>query len=317
MQPIPAALQTLYLDLAQQAQADAPASVYVANIKGKQYLKADERHGAARITRHLGPADDDDVQRLAGRYRAGQQAAKSTRKLVQALRDAGIAAPPRNMGRVLEVLAAAHLFESGGVVLVGTVAYILYSAALGVYLPSNLMATQDVDLSIVSVAIKRRDPVDLGAILKRADPTFGPKFNRNHASNAPTTFAATDGLLVETLTNYRRGGNPVAIPELKSAAVALAYQDYLVESPERFVALYGSGVPVLAPRPARYAVHKLIVATSRPESARAKRAKDLMQAKALFEAVEPDFIQDALDDAIGRGGKWKTAVEKGLKLAGL
>lgn len=314
--PIPGALQTLYLDLLQQARADAPASVYTANIKGRQYLKADERHGAQRIIRHIGPADDEDAQRVAGRLRAQAQNAKNTRKLVQALRDAGIPSPPRNMGRVLEVLSAARLFETGGVVLVGTAAYIGYSAALGVYLPSQLMATQDVDLSIVAVAIKASAPLDLAEILKRADPTFAPRFDSSFPNAPPSQFAAGDGLLVGTITNRRRV-DPITVPQLKVSATGLAFQDYLTEGPENFVALYGAGVPVLAPRPSRYAIHKLMVAGRRPEGARAKRDKDIMQAKALFEAVPADYLQDAIDDANARGRNWRLGLAKGMKLAGL
>lgn len=313
---MPGALQTLYLDLLQQARGSAPASVYIANIKGRQYLKADERHGVQRIARHIGPADDEEAQQIAERLRAEAQHSKNTRKLVQALREAGVHGPPRNIGRVLEVLSAARLFETGGVVLVGTAAYICYSAALGFYLPTTLMTTQDVDLSIVAVAIKASAPLDLGEILKRADPTFAPRFNSDFPNAAPSQFAAGDGLLVETITNRRRL-DPVAVPQLKASATGLAFQDYLTEGPENFVALYGAGVPVLAPRPSRYAIHKLMVAGRRPEGARAKRDKDIMQARALFEAVPADYLQDAIDDANARGRSWRLDLAKGMKLAGL
>lgn len=315
LRQIPAPLQTIYFNLVQQAIHDAPASVFTRRVAGRSYFGAQERHGATRIQRQIGPADDPEAMREAKRLKAQAEAAKNARKLVSTLRRAGLAAPTPAMGRVLEVLSNAGLFEHGAVVLVGTLAYVCYSGALGVYLPPDLMATEDIDLSVVSLAVRRIEPTDLLEILKRADRSFEPIFNSGHGSKLPSKYRAANTMIVETITNLRRSGNPVDIPELKSSAVALRYQDYLIEEPERFVALHGAGVPILAPRPARYAVHKVMVAQERPEQF--KREKDWAQARALFEAVPGDLLSEALDDARARGRKWAALVESGLKQAGL
>ena len=76
-------------------------------------------------------------------------------------------------------------------------------------------------------------------------------------------------------------------------------------------------VAPIATRPSRYAIHKLMVAGRRPEGARAKRDKDIMQARALFEAVPADYLQDAIDDANARGRSWRLDLAKGMKLARL
>jgi hypothetical protein len=315
MRSIPAALQTVYLDLLQQALPRAPGTVWRQRHKGKQYLKVDERHGSIRITRHLGPADDPEVQQHAGALRAEAHQAKNNRKLVSALKRAGVPSPPQNIGRVLEVLANAHIFESGGVVLVGTAAYICYSAGLGFFLPSDLMTTQDVDLSVISLAMQNADPINLSEVLKRADPTFQPMFHLAHPTAPPAKFKSESGLLVDLLIQLRRSASPVPLPALGAAAEALPYQDYLVEDRERAIALYGSGVPVLTPRPSRFGVHKLIISSLRQEGS-AKRAKDLMQAQAVREALlarDPGAWDEAIDDARGRGKKWKQLVDKGLR----
>lgn len=315
LRQIPAPLQTIYFNLAQQAIHRAPASVFTRRVAGRTYLSAQERHGAARVQRQIGPADDPDAIREADRLKAEAQAAKNARKLVSALRRAGVSAPTPAMGRVLEVLSNAGLFESGAVVLVGTLAYACYSAPLGFYLPPDLMATEDIDLSVVSFAVRHIEQTDILAILKRADPSFEPIFNSGHSTSLPSKFRSANTMIVETITSLRRSENPIDVPELRSSATALRYQDYLVEEPERLVALYGAGVPLLAPQPARYAVHKLIVAQERSELF--KREKDLAQARALFEAAPADAISDALDDARRRGRKWATAVDRGLQLASL
>lgn len=314
LRPIPAPLQTIYFNLAQQAIHQAPASVFTRRVAGRTYFSAQERHGAVRVQRQIGPVDNPDAAREAQRLRAEAQSAKNARKLVAVLRRAGIGAPAPAMGRVLEVLSNAGLFESRAIVLVGTLAYVCYSAPLGFFLPPDLMATEDVDLSVVSLAVRHIEPCDLLAILKRADPSFEPIFNSGHGSSLPSKFRSASTLIVEAITHQRRSENPIEIPELRSSATALRYQDYLVEEPERLVALYGAGVPVLAPQPARYAVHKLIVAQERPTQF--KRNKDLAQARALFQAIPPDLLEDALDSARGRGRKWAGAVDRGLKLAG-
>jgi hypothetical protein len=151
--------------------------------------------------------------------------------------------------------------------------------------------------------------------LKRADPTFQPMFHPAHPSAAPAKFKSGSGLLVDLITHLRRGASLVPVPALGAAAEALPYQDYLVEYRERAAALYGSGVPVLIPRPSRFGVHKLIVSSLRQEGS-AKRAKDLMQAHALREALlasDPGAWDEAVNDARERGKKWKQLVDKGVR----
>ena len=86
----------------------------------------------------------------------------------------------------------------------------------------------------------------------------------------------------------------------------------------RTVLLHRSGVPVLVPSPERYAVHKLIVASRRQQSAAAKREKDLHQAALLVEALDATRRQDdlafAFSEAWNRGDSWRDALRKGLYL---
>jgi hypothetical protein len=80
--------------------------------------------------------------------------------------------------------------------------------------------------------------------------------------------------------------------------------------------LYKSGVPVTVPDPARYAVHKMIVATRRRKTGLSaiKRNKDTRQAEILFEALyetrrSSDFAI-AFDEAWQRGPAWQEALQK-------
>ncbi|WP_158266874.1 GSU2403 family nucleotidyltransferase fold protein [Alsobacter soli] len=85
------------------------------------------------------------------------------------------------------------------------------------------------------------------------------------------------------------------------------------------MALHGAGALVRVPQPARYAVHKLLIAQKRAMDS-AKAQKDLDQARALFECLasqDPDPLQDALDDARSRGAKgWAEPINSSLKAIG-
>ncbi len=95
----------------------------------------------------------------------------------------------------------------------------------------------------------------------------------------------------------------------------------MTEGALRTVALWGAGVLVNIPQPARYAVHKLILAQRRDRSNQMKRTKDLAQAKALIEVMrvqDPFALEDAFADARAQGEKgWAAPIERSLKAIGL
>ena len=63
MKPLPLNVQTLYADLTQSVtfSTTPPGSVFTQTIRGKPYLYAAEKHGAVRITRYLGLAEDPET----------------------------------------------------------------------------------------------------------------------------------------------------------------------------------------------------------------------------------------------------------------
>lgn len=317
MDLVPASLQSVYLDLLQTATHAPAAAVATSTINGQAYLRAIERIGATRRTRHIGRADDPAAKAEAEVLRDAAAQAKNRRTLVATLRRAGLPGPPASMGRALEALSMAGLFESGGVVLVGTAAYLCYAAALGRRMPSGLTTTQDIDLSVVSLLIAGSPRVDLLEALQHADPAFRSVHNSMVPDKPPSRFKAPDGLIVELVTNLRRAGaSPIPVPKLGASAEALRFQDFLVENPQRAVVLHGSGVPVLIPDPARFGVHKLMLAQSRPPIQAARRRKDLDQARALrdiLRADNPVSWDDAVSDARARGAAWRKALDAGLR----
>ncbi|MGA9846666.1 MAG: GSU2403 family nucleotidyltransferase fold protein [Roseiarcus sp.] len=339
MKSVQPALLTLYADLLQQLQqVTAPAgSVRTQDVKGKEYLKANFTIGLQRRTLYIGRATDPEAKRKAVAVQDEMQRAKARRQTVGLLRRGGIPAPTAELGRVLEVLALADLFRKGAV-LVGTAAYQCFSPLVGTILPAASMMTQDVDLATASLALAAGDGRGAGIdskgqtgapgsspsleeILQRADPTFAGIPGLTPAA-FPSHFRARSGLMVDVLTPLRSRADPdrMPVPALSAAATPLQHLDWLIDSPSPAVALYGAGVLVQVPQPARYAVHKLILAQKRGPGS-VKRQKDLDQAKALIDALkqaDPFAIEDALEDARGRGERgWRDRINRSLHQLGL
>jgi hypothetical protein len=323
MKPLPLNVQTLYADLTQSVtfSTTPPGSVFTQTIRGKPYLYAAEKHGAVRITRYLGLAEDPETTERAQNIRRAAQDAKGRRTTVSMLKRSGLPAPSIAMGRLLEAIAKAGLFNNG-IVLVGTAAYQIYPAVVGATLSAAALTTQDADLAAASLAVASDSKGEsLLDVIKRADPTFIPQPSLDPGT-LPWRFRSAAGLEIEVVTRHRTRADeerPVVIPGLRCSAQPLRYLEFLIADPISAVALYGAGVPVTVPQPARYAVHKLIVAQVRRASS-AKREKDLIQARELIAALDtanPGAVQDALADARRRGPKWKAAIDRSLREIGL
>jgi hypothetical protein len=225
------------------------------------------------------------------------------------------------MGRVLEAIAKAGLFNNG-MVLVGTAAYQVYPAVVGAVLSPAALTTQDADLAAASLAIASDiEGESLLDVLKRADPTFVPQPGLDPRT-PPRRFRSAAGLEVDVVTRHRKSADEeraVIVPGLQCSAQPLRYLEFLIADPISAVALYGAGVPVTVPQPARYAAHKLIVAQVRNEAS-GKRGKDLAQARELIAALntaDPHALKDAIADARRRGAKWKTHLDRSLREIGL
>ncbi len=107
-------------------------------------------------------------------------------------------------------------------------------------------------------------------------------------------------------------------PWAGQSAQPLRFMDFLIREPVRAVLLYGAGVSVLVPDPARYAIHKLIIASRRHAHSALKRDKDIMQAGTLVEALlqtkrSPDLAM-AYIEAWERGPAWEEAIKIGAAM---
>jgi hypothetical protein len=319
---IPPSLRTLFADLTQQVATAPPAgTVYRRTRDGIEYAYAKIPAGTERIDRFIGKAGDADVEAEAERLRRGMALAGERRRLVSTLRRNGFAGPDRTLGAALDALAQAGLFAAGAV-LVGTAAYLVSEGVVGSRLPAPTLMTGDLDLATASLALTAEPPDALLNILRRADRTFEAVMPLD-PKRPPARFRNAEGYLVDLITPTRRRDQPAAapVPALEAGAMPLQHIAWLIADPVPTVALWGAGVPVAIPQPAKYAIHKLILAQKRDPGSRLKRAKDLAQGKALVEALlrhDRFALEDAITEARALGAKgWAIPLGRSLDEVGL
>jgi hypothetical protein len=233
-------------------------------------------------------------------------------------RGAGFPRVDAETGKILLALAKARLFRLRAV-LVGTHAFRCYPGLLGVELLEALAVTEDVDVAAfhsVSVALDDRLDAALADILRQIGPFIArPALG----TQQPTAWRDQDsGVVVELLTPNTGPDRdePLELPALGAWARPLRFLDYLIHEPAQAAVLYRSGVLVNVPQPARYAIHKLIVAIRRTPSAALKATKDIGQAAALIRVLaddRPDELADAFVEARNRGPAWRESVDKGAR----
>jgi hypothetical protein len=124
-------------------------------------------------------------------------------------------------------------------------------------------------------------------------------------------------LRVDLLTPQRRRKEtgPTVLSRFKAAAQPLPYLDYLIEGFERGAVINGGGILVHVPSPARFGIHKLIVAGERGAVVHTKIEKDLLQAAQVLSVLvdeRPGDVRIAWDEINRRGTGWMNRVSSGL-----
>jgi hypothetical protein len=316
-------VQTTYAELLERLQSAAfsdafpeDGSFIVKTIKGRRYWYFQSGTGPDRTQKYAGPETPELLARIE-HHRGARNDERERRALVSTLtRSFNLPRPVQEIADVVSALGKAGIFRLRAV-LIGTVAYQTYPAMLGIRLPGAHMRTDDIDIAQstdVSIAMEDKTPPVL-EILKQADATFRAVPSVADSRRA-TSYKAKNGLRVDILTpnRGRDTATPTKLPALQADAQPLRFLDYLIRDPEHAVILQGGGVLVQVPQPARYAVHKLIVARRRSEGA-AKRDKDLQQADELLQQLSSKRTQDLRDawqEAWERGKQWRKEMLESL-----
>lgn len=316
-----------YHDLRRSLLDDAVAEIRGAPTRverrGRVYWYDSYRVGSDVKKRYIGEDSDALRARIAriDALRTERDARRRNRtRLVRVLRAEGLLSVDAATGSLLAAMAAAGVFRLGGTV-VGTCAFRLYEGELGVRFGFDDAAqTDDVDIaSFERLSLALDDAVFPPLCEVLADFSFEPVMSLERGKVWRWRQTRSE-LLVEFLTpsfSSEEGLRP--LPALGVDAQSLHYLNFLLAEPIQAVALYRSGVLVQAPRPERYAVHKLIVADRRRDGLDALKAqKDLRQAEFLFRVLaadRPDDLAEALAEARSCGPRWRERIDRSLARA--
>lgn len=325
MHTLPLAVQTTYQDLLEAHKMQAVSAIGGTPLlkhQGTQgsYWYARQRIGDRVVDRYIGR----DTSELRKRIEAAQKQREDQRtlvkrnsRLVAQLRAAGLPVLDRQTGKVLNAMAQVGTFRLGGT-LVGTHAFRLYSAELGVSLTDTLAVTEDVDIAAfegLKLVIHDQVNPSLANTFRDLKLFPAPGLDRR---NRPTRWAMPGGgTMVDFLApKMRETDDVLMLQPLGVYAQTLTFLNFLIAEPIPAVALYRSGILVQIPQPERYAIHKLIVAQRRPTGSEAKARKDLAQAELLIRILAEDrpyALEETFEHAMAAGPRWRDAIGKSLR----
>lgn len=327
----PLQLRTAYADLLDRLQdleaGNSMASLSSCNlllkkIRGNEYIYAQGRvaDGASKQV-YIAPCDKAG-KALIERFKrerinaAEEKAAIET--TAKALKASGMLRLDPIEWRVINALAEAGIFRVGGV-LAGTVAYRCIANLLGVKLPSAGAVTADVDIAGKSVPVGIiPEAVCPQTARERLEMGFSPMMEVDSVLFGSRFKARGMEFQVEFLTPLtgrdKGAGHRTEIRQLGVPAIPLRFLDYLIEDPVPAAALGRRPALVRVPQPARYAVHKLIVAAERGKAFALKAQKDLEQSfhlQKILKKLDPESLTEAFEDAQNRGAGWEKRVNQG------
>lgn len=332
MDKLPLPTQTLYAELIEQLVAlearrsvgHLPGCFVTKTIKGERYAYFQySSPGGTTSQLYIGkmtPLIEAVVTRFAKERAAREVDALGIARLCAQLRAGGANTTDHATGRVLKALSDGGVFHLDGV-LVGTTAFTVIGNLLGVRWHSGLLRTQDIDLAggpVVSVGVPQL-AADIPALLDSLNMGFLPVPPFDRAAPSTSFKVRGSALRVDLLTPATGSRSaPRMIARFGAAAQQVKHLDYLLEGFERGVIVDGGGVLVNVPSPARFALHKLVVAQMRSAGMHDKVEKDLLQAADLLEVLSeerPGDLSIAWDTLKAKGTPVRYVVASLARLA--
>jgi len=323
MRFLPDTIQTAYSTLLQKLEDQSLSLLSNVGftkkeVKGKQYWYCQYTDvSGQRKQRYIGP-DNEDTKSIidnAQRSRDQMRAALADRKRLVAIIGAGGGNLEKGRSaKIIEKLSDAGVFDAGGM-LIGSYAFACYGNLLGVRFDEAMRRTEDMD-----VAYDRSIEIGFIRDVRHDIAEASPEMLEPRQINPwvpPYELVAPDGFKMEFLTSKSGPHDkaPVQVERFNVNAQPLDFLDYLIDLPVKAAVLYGAGILVNVPDPARFAVHKLAISQLRPAATPEKSRKDLQQAEALIEYLleeNPGALILASDAAKNRQDWFNSFVEKGV-----
>lgn len=297
--------------------ADLPGTFARKQVKGRDYwyFQFQDASGAQRQV-YIGPESAHVRALIEARAQPGARAALAP--LAQSVQALGNAALLSRHFKVAQRLADYGFFRAGGV-LIGTHAFLAFGNMLGVRWHDG-QRTQDVDFAhagkAMSIALPLDVAIDVHAAIESLRMGLMPIRHSDGVIGASYIDPGDPEFQIDFLTPLHRGGSePFHHPRLGIKLQPLKFMEYLLEDLQQTAVFCGIGAALVnVPHPARYALHKLIVAGERPASRIAKSNKDVVQAAAVLSALRetaPWQIDEAWRDLISRGAGWVSRIRRG------
>lgn len=326
---LPAAAQTAYAELYELVQvaetSRSPAfltgKVAYKTVKGSRYAYwAFKEIDGRKREYYLGPEGPAIAAIEAARASGAPALDAVARQAAAAVAHGCVITPPKHY-RIVKRLADYQFFRAGGL-LVGTHAFLALGNQLGVAWGS---ATRTLDLDFahagpggnVAVALPANLDVDVPDALASLQMGFLPALGGSKGFASQCVSDPEPDLRIDFLTVLRRAAGEVQAPQLGVALSPLKFMDYLIEAPGQGVLIDRAGAALVnLPDPARYGLHKLIVAHERG-ARHPKHDKDILQALALIEwhlARAPHLLLDAWKDLAAHGAAWVERAHASLAL---
>lgn len=209
----------------------------------------------------------------------------------------------KNYNLCLEVLTRLHRVKVlDKIIIIGSWCLVFYNQYFQDKTYSHILGTRDIDLLIPLPPPQWPHNVDIPSLLDDLD------FVVIHSALTGAIKLSHPLLNLEFLVPEQGRGSdkPMAFPELKINAQRLRFLSYLLENS---VKVHYEGLPLRLPHPARFALHKLIIATRRAN--KDKAARDINQALSLlhtiFQTCEDASLTKAIE-AMPRG--WVKILKK-------
>jgi hypothetical protein len=290
-------------------------------IKGGKHWYLQLTVGSRKTQHYLGP-DVIEVRNLieseTALWRSAAPDLASREQLVSMLIHGGAYTASSADARVFELLERAGVFLAGGV-LVGWHAFALYGNMLGVRWASETTRTQDVDIAVEQHLVIGVPNIEIDLRQAIVDSELGcieiPALDRG----SPSTKFRIRGrqLSVDILTPMlgRASTKPIHLKSLNVYAEPIRFLDYLLDDAQAAIVVAKAGLLVNVPAPARYALHKLVIAERRVAAFQTKASKDVSQAEQLLEALLRDRTGDlrvAWKAALGQPAKFMRELRAGL-----
>jgi hypothetical protein len=334
-------MQDLYIELSPSAQAAYAQTLdhvtmgvlhrSVANLSGTfakktvaghQYWYFQYRDVDAKVKQiYLGPKSErlDRLISVKDNAPSGRQESLSRQaKAAIVLGNAGVV---RTQFRVLRRLEEYGFFKAGGV-LIGTHAFVAYGNMLGV-MWHDANKTHDVDFAYagrsLSLALPTNLKLDVHDAISSLEMGFLPSSKLDGLLGGSYVIPHQPDFRLDFITTVGRDRSDlINFPNLNVAMMPLPFMEFSLQDIQQAALLSEEGaILVNLPNPARYALHKLIVAGEREGAFRTKANKDLAQSAALisyFAQHQPDELMDAWTDLDGRGKGWRTRFGKGVDM---